>query len=612
MAGTIVDIYPGAPNSAGGAVTPGSAGGYTDLTSTVYALLHDTDLNTIKMRGGYRYQWLPNGLDGQSKWGLDKPVWWQVDASFGSDEVIIDSASRFAPDSTAGVWDAAAGMWYIDVYNGGTASAATILYVGAEAGNRLSSMQWGEGYRPAQFDSGGGETIEHAKARCGAGGMTFAGILAGQSIWCSTVIGGTICRVWIWTPLGQAVKPAAQWGGLVIEAPQTAGSTLGSTPRYSPFVVGINSGSGARNPGGTIVDDGFISCYTTVNHIGHHRDVDGYGAITNYLAKNVRCYGGAYGFRVGHDGSKSSARLTGFRAEGLYFDDLNLPDKNPMAGFPSPGTGTSQGEPISAGAFADDFYCRDADIVVGTTHGFVNIGLDTATLSQRAQRPYIIGVRGRVRTGSGGELSRDARAFSANQCVDGEFYNIDIKGANTRGHVGGERTKMANCSFSLDTEAINDTNTGKSVLDIRSDLDVGPMSVELRRVHITRRGAGVRGVTLPWSCIEIRGSAAIAAGAIKLIDCVLECDAGTVPIWMWDTTGTNVNRDQTIVNVKTNSATDTKESNAQTVQGSAKTFAQMFNGAGAVVRGNVQHLTGEILSRPDRPMNRLGELALPY
>lgn len=588
MAGTIVNIYPGASNSG---LT------HTTLSPAVYAALSGTELNTIRVRGGYRYPYVVTDMKGQAKWGIDVPIQWQVDASYGSDQAIIDCGTRYLPDSLAGTWDSSVGLWYIDVYTGGVALPASVLFVGATAGNTLASMQWGEGYRPAQYNPGAGETIATAKARCG-NYTSLASILDGYSIWTSEVISGTTCRIWIWTP-SSLLKPASYWGGFVVEAPQSTGTSLGSTPRYSPFVVGVASDSGAKSPNGTLVEAGFSVAYAYTNAVGHHSDREAWGPVTDVRYRSLRCYGGIYAFRVGHENFRGGGhRLTAFRVEdGIYHDDLNLPDKNPMAGFPTLTDGTSRGETISVGGFADDVYVRGVKAIVGTTHGIVNVGWDAAAVGERAMRPYVIDVEGEVRAGS-----RDARGFSVNNCVDGEFYNYKVKGAGVRGHVGGENTKCSNFSFTGDTESLNDPKTAHGVLDVRSDLDSGAVSVTLRQIYIDRR---LSPAAEPWSCIEIRGSTAIAAGAIKIYDSVLHPKAGYAAIWMWDTTGTNVNRDQKIINVWTSGAIDTKESNTQTSQGTTKTFAGMFNGAGAEVRDNQTNVAGDILSNPACPVRRI-------
>jgi len=598
----IIDIYQGAPNSAGGAYSPGSAGGYSSANAAAYAALAGGNAaNTVIWRGGQRItreaQWW--GFVGAK--ACEKRIEHQIDSSFGSDTVICDGWQRYGPSDTTGTWSAVYGLWYIDVFTGGGAvrdNSVDRVFFGSDAGDTLASMQFGIQYKQAD-----------SLLQVSSDGQTRAGMLAGNGIWYYDAVdafgdpGDDTARLYIWTP-GQAYPPAVYWEGLAIGITPADSSTAAiATPRYSPFCAGRSTGA-TDDPSGTIVRAGFVTCGTTLQHVGANKDSKQALPVSDVLYEDIRCYGGKYLIRLGS--STVGATMTDYTIDTGFHDDLVDPAYFPL------GIGDSSGgsEVISLGYRAKSMSCFNITSKVGITHGVVNFGgPSTADAEERNTDCIVSGLTAYCR-----ELADDARALSITNSDGSRVSDALFVGFNTRGHWGGADTLLHNCEWRGQQPSATDPTTARSVCDIRQDLDGSPISVKARGVIIDRRGDYARGITEPWGCLEFRGSnsgGTFPAGGLDIRDSVLLVDEQapiSVPIWASHTSQTP-SLVQTVVRVFTNSATQVMSGTGTgTTPSGATTFAAHF--VGGTVSDIVTDTTNEILRRADRPVRRYGELTL--
>lgn len=587
------------------AITIGPSGAdFTQPNSSAYAALAGGGvLNTVTWDAGFVYtptagRWW--GLDRRR--GVPKRIQHIINGYTGSaaTRVWADARYYFGAGGTDGthvggtVIDSvtiADGVWLIEVPTSGIPAAPVVeLFVGATAGSTPGAI--GRGTRYRQADS---------LAQCNADGAALAGMRDGDGIWWAQQKTGatTTLQLFIWCPLTSGTYPAAQWQGLAITF-STSGAGNAGSPNYSPWLF---ERDGSNTPDGSIVEAGFSSIGVALHHFGSVDEGAAVGALPweDVQYSDVEGYGGRALAVVGS--LAVGTTVTNVNGTGLYYSQLSDP-----ATHPSNGTDPQSNEIITYRERTKTCVWQTGVLDLANSHAALNIGQSpTNDAEERITASRISGIEVRFRGGA-----QDARGLSTGNCDDAIVDRCLFTGCTTRGHWGGNRTIIHSNEWKLQQIAQNEAEESRSVCDVRRDLDDAAATVLVRAYSniIDRRGDVSRGITEPWGCLEIRGTDTFDAGGLELRDTVLLVDnsaAICVPIWVSVSAGVNAN--QTIIGVMHNGATEVMSgAGTGTTPSGGTTFAGYFS-TGTVSK-ITQDLTGEILSRGDRPANRWGELAL--
>lgn len=543
----------------------GSGSHLAPNASAYAALATGSTANTVNWKAGV---YVPEagkwwGLAGDYHHALDKRTTHQVT---GGGEVVLDGRV-FVPTGVSPyvVWHAS-GTWRIELFTtngGGSIDEMLGVWFGAETGSTAGDIVVGASYKMAA-----------SLAQVNSSGLTVSGMASGNGIWytaieSSTVHAGKQARViYVWCPLGQAQRPAEQWGGIA-SVGTMRGSTLGGgCPYLGAFCYSRNTTT-SNDPSGSYVGPGFIVVGAGRHLLGSslHSDADNSRPVSDIEYDGVAMLApGKDGLRLASNGTStiySSWRLGG----DWSFDDGRDPLTEPEF------IDQNNRSAVYVGARVTGLEVDGGTCTTGNTHGVVEVsGGDSG--EARPSNCSFIGIAATARLGV-----NDARWANINNGDNCTFARWTVRGYCTRAQIGGTGTLFHGINLAEWKRSTIDSNNNIAPFRIRTASDAVPSAVtvklyanvvDLRDTDSTTYAA--------FDFITAGGGGNIPAGCIDGRDNVTLLRSSGQAVFRAQNQGGSWSTNQQWRGGHTSGAVQAYDGGStRTPAGTSRTFAQLFS-----------------------------------